>query len=690
MNFMTKTFLIIDNPFYYRVYDINDAFREAGIDAEFEICGNIFDALNVIRKWKDRGLKLDVITCDIHGTQGDSGIIALTKILDKVATQIGEDMLPQQVFFNSAEPRDRPIATPYGVSPCVICDSEIMSLSSEQGKYNSSSRAEGRALRDYLNANWGTRFIMSKAEEEISRDPDCRLSPDDAIELLKLGRLDPQGALLRIQLDEPKPFIPAPWVDIDGPRPSCRLYFSDAADNGAVAGSAVYGTDDIARVSDRSPGEPLILVLNDAIGFEAPPQGISGLVVLNNDTHAMHIRQVCSNMGMTALIGAERDGTRNNYDLADGVLSFHEYDGEDQSGPLTAGSGLTIETCSNGGTLYAGRLALRQDDIGTLWDFRDVIAEADAQLIARGLTIKAHADTPEQVRQAIDIGAHGIGLVRTEHMFFQPDKRAMLRTYLLSRSPDAALVASFREAQTADLAAVLEAAKKAEKDFPVTIRLLDAPPHEFMGAQDVEAFKARVGRHNMRGAQAGLRTKGLYESQIQALCAASDMVRFRHPVNVLVPNVVSEGEMERVRQIFDVHARGGMTLSPMVETRRYLQELALQPPLYGSVSYGTNDLTSDFMDGVARNDTPGIIDWMKRNAFREGNPFLSLASRVKDDIMTLQGRDDAPKATICGQQVAKDERSIRWAARNGIGLSVPFKNVPYVKLVAGQEVLSIK
>lgn len=681
--------MMIDGQSYcFRAEEMAEAFQEAGIGAVFDVTPNTLWAMDTLRDWKARGWGLDLISCDINAMNGDSGVAFLEAFLDEVAQELGADMLPKKIFFHSADWRDMPIVTKYGTSPCVLDDKEFMELGWPQGSYNDSS-CPHRILRDYLNAHWGTRFVMSEAEEKNLNDPQGPLTIHDVAELRRQQAITDADAFQRLVLREADDFTTRSWLafpDEYSDRPCYHSFMRAVA--GTVVGALAYNAEDVARLKAAQPQEPVILALDSAAGYEAPPKGVDGLIVLRDDVHAAHIRQVCDNMGIPALIGADE---RDRFDTCgmseSGELTIRN--DRKESGPLAAGSGVTIDAYKSSGTLHAAKIpVMYEKDDYTKRLLAPLTVLAEAALVAAGIRIKAHADTAEQVRAAIANNADGVGLARTEHMFFTPEKRAVLRQYLLSAAPDDGIITSFRCAQEADFRAILEEAAQAEKDFPVTIRLLDAPPAEFMDAADMAAYETRLGAENMRGVQAGLRVAGLYEAQIAALCDAFAAVKFAAPLHVLVPNVEEEAEMDGVRALFNRHAAGtGMTLSPMVESKRYLDFLTTAAPLPRMVSYGTNDLTSAFMEGIVRNDAPRIMAWMAAHKCEGRNPFLEIMKPVRAGIAALQGRPDAPEATICGQQVADDERSIRWAAQLGLSLSVPFRYVPYAKLVAGQEAL---
>lgn len=687
---MTKTFLVIDNTHYCFYLDSSTReFARNGVKADFKGTAYSDGAFSFIQEWQNRGLGLDIIMCDLCAMDNNHGVDILTNLLDRVKNELGEFMLPKQLFFHSANRRYSPIETPYGTSPGAIDEREIHMLYEEQGIFldRGWGDAQTRVLRDYLNQNWGTRFVMSKAEEMNLVDPECSLDPCDVDNLLRSGGISPEAGLRRISLSNSASFVPVPYVDLpmgDEDRP-CELEFKQGV-RGAVSGVLALTSQDILRFRETQPQDSVILVIQNARGYEAPPQGVDGLVILEDGLEADHMREICTNMGVPLLIGAIGDSCV----LSSEALSFtRRMQGQyRESGLLSAGSGITIDSDTDSGSLYSARLPLQRNEGNMDW-YAAMLDVADEQQRRTSLQIKANADTADQVRAAIKARADGIGLVRSEHMFFVSERKKILQACLLSEYLSDQLVSDFQRAQQEDFQALLQAATSVDTEFPVAIRLLDLKPHEFMMGEEVAVLEKRIGKENMRGVQFGLVRPRLYEAQISALCEAFQKAAFSSPLHVVVPGVRREEEMQEVCALFDKYARGSeITLGPMVETVSYAEYLANSFVLpYTVLTYGTSDLTSDRMGGVVRNDIPAIMAWLKENPEQEGQPFFSLIPLVRGDIMAIQGRIDSPQATICGRQVAEDRKSICWAVQNGISLSVPFQSVPYAKLIAGQEFL---
>jgi len=670
---MTRTFLIIDNQSYcFRAGEMHEAFAEAGVEAEFAVASHKRQALDILQRWQAQGLGLDVVTCDINAMNGNVGIDLLEALFDKVSEEIGNDMLPRQVFLHSANYRPSTVQTKYGISPCVFSDNEIMALTQEQGVFHNHG-SHICDLRRFLNKEWGTRFVFSPVEEANLNNPSGLLEPYEAIELIGNGLASPADAFRRLQLES--------WAENQGGdqvvlpvgmgSEICELSFARTV-AGTVAGVIAYNEGDIARLKKENPQEPVILVLESAKGYEQPPRGIEGLVVLKDDVFSIHLGQVCQNMGLPALIGALGE-LGGEYSLSAGAgLTFSQYSGARKSGNLPAGSGVTIAAFSTSGVLFPQKLETGEVQTNALEYLEPLLAEADEVLGRAGIQVKANCDTAGQVEEAIAAGAHGIGLVRTERLMMQDEiGRNVLKNLLSGKKPSARDLDQFYKIHALQLMELLMVSGSAGKDFPVTLRLIAATPPEF-------------------GANA-LHVPGLYETQLRALGDVWQDAKVKQPLQVLVPGICNDGEMGAVSAIFNRYVKGGrVTLAPMVENKSCLGMLAAMPDiLHKAVSYGTNDLTSDYMGGVARNDIPAITAWMKVSGVNGKNPFISLMDPVREGILSLQNRSGAPTATICGQQVADDLASIRWAARNGLSLSVPVRQIPFVKIVAGRECLNL-
>jgi phosphoenolpyruvate-protein kinase (PTS system EI component) len=284
---------------------------------------------------------------------------------------------------------------------------------------------------------------------------------------------------------------------------------------------------------------------------------------------------------------------------------------------LAAGDLITIDGSS--GAIYAGRLETAGDEpppeLDTLLDWADTVARGHVQ-------VRANADTEGDASHARDLGAQGIGLCRTEHMFLAHDRLPIMRRFIMSHDPEdeAAALAELEAAQTADFETVLEAMD----GLPVTIRLLDPPLHEFL--PDLLDLTAREARGELsdeertelvavrrlheanpmlgtRGVRLGAVRPGIYQMQVRALCAAAANLfeRGKHPkAEIMIPLVVDDDELRIARSwVRDVLDEIGhpelkstvVTFGAMIETPRaalVAGELARYADFF---SFGTNDLT---------------------------------------------------------------------------------------------------
>ncbi|MGI9623561.1 MAG: putative PEP-binding protein, partial [Acidimicrobiales bacterium] len=313
--------------------------------------------------------------------------------------------------------------------------------------------------------------------------------------------------------------------------------------------------------------------------------------------------------------------------------------------------------------------------------------------VCRGIIgVRANADTGADARNARDLGAVGIGLCRTEHMFLG-DRLPVVRRMLTSATAeehDAALF-ELQEVQRTDFLAVFEAMDS----LPVTIRLLDAPLHEFL--EESHEQNPMLG---LRGVRLALVTEGLYRAQVRAVLEAMDdrrQVGGNPIVEIMVPLVSLEGELDEARKWVEeeVEAFGisHVSVGTMIETPRAALMAGRLAISADFVSFGTNDLTQ-MTFGFSRDDveTSVIAPYIKLGLL-ERSPFDALDQAGVGELVALaveRGRAAKPglKCGICGEH-GGDPSSIDFVV--GLGLdyvSCSAPRVPIARLAAAQAVLS--
>ena len=496
-----------------------------------------------------------------------------------------------------------------------------------------------------------------------------------------------------------------------------------AASPGAAVGKAVFDSRRAAEWADR--GEDVILVRR-----ETTPDDLGGMVaargiLTSRGGKTSHAAVVARGMGRTCVVGAEAlrvDTAAGEFTTSDGA---------------TVSEGDVISIDGGTGEVFLGEVpvvpsavvgALQGDEPERLSEGDREVVSAVARLMKRAddqrrLGVRANADTPEDARRARTLGAAGIGLCRTEHMFLG-DRRKIVERIILARSDDerTAALDELLPPQRQDFTEILEAMD----GLPVTIRLLDPPLHEFLpdytelsvrvavadatGDPDMEAttLLAEVQRLHeqnpmlgMRGVRLGLVVPGLFKLQVRAIAEAAASLRRRGldpQPEIMVPLVAAVQELEAIRDmaaatVVEVAAEAGVELSfpigTMIELPRACMTAGQIAEAAEFFSFGTNDLTQTAW-GFSRDDVEAAFfpAYLDRGIFCV-SPFESLdvdgVGRLVS-IATTEGRQARSdlKIGICGEH-GGDPDSVHFF--DSIGLDYvscsPFR-VPIARLEAGR------
>ncbi|MDQ3514669.1 MAG: PEP-utilizing enzyme, partial [Chloroflexota bacterium] len=370
---------------------------------------------------------------------------------------------------------------------------------------------------------------------------------------------------------------------------------------------------------------------------------------------------------------------------------------------------LTIDGAT--GRVIRGRVRMVQPETGE--DYRQLLAWADAE---RGLRVRANADTPRDAAVARKLGAEGIGLCRTEHMFFQGNRLQAMREMILAddaTSRETAL-AKLLPLQRDDFVAIF----RAMDGLPVTIRTLDPPLHEFLPHSSAEegnlaweiGIDAGVVRTKVqqlreanpmlgfRGCRLGIAYPEITAMQARAIFAAACQVTREGGTvlpEVMIPLVVAPRELELQRAVVDrtaetVFAEEGTTVSYLVGTMIELPRAALLAdkiaPYADFISFGTNDLTQTAL-GMSRDDASRFLPDYVGKRILPHDPFLSIdvdgVGRLVE-MGTKLARSARPdlKVGICGEH-GGDPDSIAFFAKAGLDyVSASPYRVPIARLAA--------
>ena len=449
---------------------------------------------------------------------------------------------------------------------------------------------------------------------------------------------------------------------------------------GAATGYIVFTAEDAARFKAR--GRHCILVVN-----ETGPADIDGMkaatgILTARGGMTSHAAVIARITGKPCVAGV-RDLSVDPADMSCRIGSI----------VLRAGDRITID--GNDGAVYLGVLPLSRPRIGGA--LGELLGWSDA---TRRIEVRANAETIEAANTALSFGAEGIGLARSEHMFFSPERMVALRRLILSED-EAARAAALRglvDFQTGDYSAIFTAMA----GRPVTVRLFDPPLHEFLprSEEDIEetarslglelrALKLRLERISEinpmlghRGVRLAVTYPEILEMQVQAMLAGmrASMANGSDPValEIMVPFVSTAHEVtwvrQRVMELVDAAAlpplmRQRFAFGTMIELPRAALRAADIARHVDFFSFGTNDLTQTTY-GISRDDAPAFLAAYQRKGLYELDPFVTLDQKGVGELITMaiqRGKQANPalKIGICGEH-AGDPASLAFFARLGI------------------------
>ena len=474
------------------------------------------------------------------------------------------------------------------------------------------------------------------------------------------------------------------------------------ASPGAVSGKIVFSADDAVR--SAAAGDKVILVR-----VETSPDDIHGMhaaegILTARGGMTSHAAVVARGMGKACVSGAVAL-------LIDNANQRAEIGGR----TFSAGDAITID--GSAGTVMAGTVATVQPKLSG--DFSTLMAWADE---VRKLGVRTNAETVLDARAAREFGAQGIGLCRTEHMFFQDDRILAMREMILADSEEGrrTALAKILPMQRNDFVELFEIMK----GLPVTIRLLDPPLHEFlphdstedeMLAKAVGVDVARVRRRvlelreanpmlGLRGCRLGVLFPEIPEMQARAIMEAAAEVFAKTGKTVtpeiMVPLIATARELEIIKERIDwvageVAKEVGRELPYLVGTMIELPRAALAAGDIANhadfFSFGTNDLTQMGL-GLSRDDAGSFLDTYLQQGVFEKDPFQSIDRDGVGELVRIGV--DRGKATrndlklgICGEH-GGDPASVQFCHEVGLDYvsCSPFR-VPIARLAAAQAAL---
>ncbi|WP_064706404.1 pyruvate, phosphate dikinase [Rhizobium bangladeshense] len=521
-----------------------------------------------------------------------------------------------------------------------------------------------------------------------------------AVDMVDEGVITEEEAVLRIEpssLDQ----LLHPTID---PRVNRQVIGTGLpASPGAATGAIVFTAEE--AVEAEAEGRKVIL-----LRVETSPEDIHGMhaaegILTTRGGMTSHAAVVARGMGIPCVVGAGtmRIDQRNERLLGIGVT-------------LKKGDIITID--GSAGQVLKGEVPMIQPELSG--DFGRIMGWADR---ARRMTVRTNADTPADARAARSFGAEGIGLCRTEHMFFEGERIHVMREMILAEDEQGRRLAldKLLPMQRSDFTGLFTVMH----GLPVTIRLLDPPLHEFLPKTDEEvaevafamgmeplALRQRVDAlHEFnpmlghRGCRLAISYPEIVEMQARAIfeaaVAAAQETGAAVVPEIMVPLVGLRSELDYVKACIDaiagnVMAEAGMKIDYLVGTMIELPRAALRAHVIAEAaeffSFGTNDLTQTTF-GISRDDASAFIPTYQRKGIIEHDPFISLDFDGVGELISIAAergrrtRNDM-KLGICGEH-GGDPASIRFC--EAIGLDYvscsPFR-VPIARLAAAQAVIA--
>jgi pyruvate,orthophosphate dikinase len=477
------------------------------------------------------------------------------------------------------------------------------------------------------------------------------------------------------------------------------------ASPGAASGTIVFSSDEAEKA--KAEGRKVILVR-----VETSPEDIHGMhaaegILTSRGGMTSHAAVVARGMGKPCVAGAGM----LRIDYRNGVINA-------AGRQLKAGDTITIDGAT--GQVLLGEVEMLQPTLSG--DFGVLMGWADR---GRRMKVRTNAETPQDAKVAREFGAEGIGLCRTEHMFFEGERIIAVREMILADTEAGrrAALAKLLPMQRQDFTDIFEIMH----GLPVTIRLLDPPLHEFLPKSDeelaevakamgadpellrdralaLEEFNPMLGHRGCRllvsyPEIAEMQARAIFEAAVAAAKATGAPV----VPEIMVPLVGLKGELDLVRQSIEAMAKAvteetGAELTYQIGTMVELPRAALKAAEIAQsaefFSFGTNDLTQTTF-GISRDDAASFLGTYQAKGLMEQDPFVSLDQEGVGELIKIaveRGRSTRPdiKLGICGEH-GGDPASISFCESVGLDYvsCSPFR-VPIARLAAAQSALKHK
>ena len=471
------------------------------------------------------------------------------------------------------------------------------------------------------------------------------------------------------------------------------------ASPGAAVGEIVFDADKAEEEAEK--GKKIILVRD-----ETSPEDIHGMfssvgILTTKGGMTSHAAVVARGMGKPCVVGAEK-------------LTINVEAKTISNGDIVLNEGDIVSLDGSLGEVYTDALEVEppnmSDSFVKLMEYCDEF---------RKLSIRANAETELDTMKALEFGAEGIGLCRTEHMFFEGERIMPMREMIMADSPNGRkrALSKLIEFQTKDFEILFSLLK----DKPITVRLLDPPMHEFLPKSDIEISNLakesgvtsgyiheillKLSESNPmlghRGVRLGLIYPEIYEMQVEAIFRAVDNLNKKENVNVnpeiMIPLVMNANELRQMKDILsakikevelELNTEFNYTMGTMIELPSAAlnsESIALEADFF---SYGTNDLTQTTL-GLSRDDASRFLsEYVEMKVFNT-DPFVSIDPSSVGQLVEISSNkgkkaNNALKIGVCGEH-AGDPSSIYYLNTLNIDyISCSPYRIPAAKLAAAQ------
>ena len=549
-------------------------------------------------------------------------------------------------------------------------------------------------------------FLLQTRSAKRSATAAVRIAVDMANE----GLISRKEAVARIAPASVSEIL-APQLDFASGTPN-PIATGIAASAGAAVGRIVLSSQEAVHAAASPHAEPVILVTGETTADDIHGMAAAAGILTAHGGATSHAAVVARGMGKCCITGA----TALTIDLARRTVSAGDV-------VLRAGDWLSLDGST--GRVFPGKLPLRpaadrNEALETLLQWAEELSAFD---------VRANADTPQDALRARAMQARGIGLCRTEHMFFAPARLPHMQAMILASNLADRIVAldKLLPIQQRDF----EDLFRAMAPYPVTIRLLDPPLHEFLPAlSEAEARLSTARRteeydavHHLsavcerikslteanpmmghRGCRLSISYPEILEMQVKAILQAALHIAaegYETVPEIMVPLVAGPEEMSWIRQQIEaaaeqVFAAAGHSIlyriGTMIELPRAAVCAGSLAPYVDFVSFGTNDLTQ-MTFGFSRDDSSGFLAHYLEKGILKSDPFITIdeagvGSLIRMALAQIRAENPLIKAGICGEH-GGDPASIEFFASLGIDyVSCSPMRIPTAQLAAAQCTLS--